>query len=783
MNTHALEKWPNHLSKPNDHLRRYRKMRHWTQANLADELYQLCEADERERGIINANMIGAWERGRHQPSLFWQKKLCQIFGTTPDELGFLDIPPRFSLNERGLSASALQNRPFIFTSHYAVDASSYHALALCLQQKQAQLFDALASGSPHLRVKDIIGNDRLFISLPWRDAQRSVSSSQLVDHLLVALEKGEQVLLLGDAGQGKTTVLKQVFAQLVDRFLSGSSKETLFPLYIPLREISSFTGNIPELLWTYIGEDFPLPFENFAALVRHHQVAFLLDGFDEIPGEVTQRLINERAASKLFGYPSILTCRKGFFDFYLSMSPIQENYVHKIELQALALTDSVMDYITAFCQHKQRFGIQQEIASPENILATLHMNQGLQDLARRPLLLLMILEIFTNPKDIGKESWSATKLYTKYTELWLKHEAAKPDSLLKWNEKAALLQEVVWSTYEHSPASSTFTQQTLSSVLQRVVSHHTPLSEAQLLDDLCFRTLLVVSEGENYTFLHKSFQEYYVARYIFDCMRSSARESGTIDAIERVFQSSLPFDVAVFLKEMLAATDISPHEKELVTSNLITVYQNNREDQLLPTTIRQQASHYLTRLGTPRAIAFLEQVCEEEQNKWVQRGIMVGLALYCGKADMLERYITILRKDPEMAAINLGYHLIYYGDQAHNADYHDSAVSHCERTVIALFRHLRDERYKNGWALDILTLTTLLELTSMSILSEQPWQLSFLSEFLNREHLEQCDIFQQEKARLKKLLEGDTTWNEMMISLNTSMKWDTSSNSNVQVGK
>ena len=45
------------------------------------------------------------------------------------------------------------------------------------------------------------------------------------------------------------------------------------------------------------------------------------------------------------------------------------------------------------------------------------------------------------------------------------------------------------------------------------------MSSAQLLDDLCFRTLLSASEGASYAFIHKSFQEYFIARYVFECMR------------------------------------------------------------------------------------------------------------------------------------------------------------------------------------------------------------------------------------------------------------------------
>lgn len=756
MDAHAIGKTPGYHFKPNDYLRHYRRMRHWTQTNLADELYQLCELEECERGIINANMIGGWERGEHQPSLFWQRKLCEIFGTTPDELGFLEATSQVSSTH---PAPLLLPRQSSSMPHAELEATAYSALVLYLQQQQVRILDAFAPGSAHLRVRDIVGDNGLFIAPPWESTQGTIYSPNLIEHLIDSLGKGQRTLLLGDAGQGKTTVLKQVFASMADQFLKASAQNAPLPLYIPLRELSAFRGNAFELLWTYIGEDFPLPCEEFIALARQQRIVFLFDGFDEIQGEITQQIINERAASKLFACNSVLSCRKSFFDSYLSMSPLLEYYAHKVELQPLTLSSSVMHYITAFCRQKQGYSEKAATSSPEKIIATIQMNQELQDLARRPLLLLMILEIFTNPKEMEKQKWSVTKLYRTYTEQWLKNEASKPDSVLKWNEKTALLQEVAWSTYEHSSYISTFSGSDLARIVKQAASRYPSFSEAQLLNDLCFRTLLVASEGEHYEFLHKSIQEYYVARYVFDCMRYREQHNFTLEAIEQVLQENLPFDVAVFLKEMLRAKDISFYERDLVTLNLLNVFQRNRANVPRSISIRQHASYYLTSLGTAQAMAFLEQALEEEPNKWVQRGIMVGLTLYCGRTDMLERYITIIREDREAAAINLGFHLIYYGDQTQNTDYYVQTTERCDKTVAAIFRHLQDEGYKNGWTLDLFTLCSLLEQRDVSILDTDHSWLPILKEFISQEHRDQCDMFHEEKERLKQILEGVITWN------------------------
>jgi transcriptional regulator with XRE-family HTH domain len=738
--------------KVNTRLKYHRQMRHLTQAQLAEELYALCSRKERDRGIINAGMIGGWERGEHAPSAFWQKKLCALFETTPDELGLVEVTSP-------LAHVAVQQHEPTRLPHPLLDTTSYPILANYLQQQRRLLADALAPGSHSLRVGDIVDDSRLFIPLPWISTQGTEASQDLVEYLIEALLRGQRLLMLGDAGQGKTTVLKQIFVRLVDRFLEAPTPDHQLPIYLPLREFTSFTGNALDLLWTQLGEDFPLTYEQFTTLVRNKRILFLFDGFDEIRGEITQRSINDRAICKVFTYPSLLSCRKGFFEFYLSMSTLIECYPYQIELQPLTLTGPVIDYITAFCQQKQ--GGRQRLSSPQKIVETIQMNQVLLDLAQRPLLLLMILEVFTDPKEMDEGQWSITKLYQKYTKGWLRREAAKPDSVLKWNEKATLLQEVAWFSYmERSASSSAYymrqhiamTHAELWAFAQSIAFRFPGVTDHQLFDDLCFRTLLGISEGETYAFLHKSLQEYYVARYVFECMHGR-----DLEAIERVLQTSLPFDVALFLKDILKES--GSYEKSLVTGNLINVYQRHRTDDQRSITIRQQASHYLTSLGIEPAIRFLEQICGEEPNKWVQRGIMVGLALYSSRAPMLENYIRIIREDQEAAAINLSYHLIYYSDQEQRVDAALQRVDQCDNTVKALFRHLREDRYKNGWSLDILTLSTLLERRGMSILQAQTWQIPFLKNFLRKDHSELGDIFQQEKDRLQRLLEGEQSWN------------------------
>ena len=80
--------------KPNNLLRYQRLLRGWSLKQVVDQLCQLCVEDEDIPGIT-ADMVGKWERGERRPSRYYQGKLCLLYNTTADQLGFIeaqDIP-------------------------------------------------------------------------------------------------------------------------------------------------------------------------------------------------------------------------------------------------------------------------------------------------------------------------------------------------------------------------------------------------------------------------------------------------------------------------------------------------------------------------------------------------------------------------------------------------------------------------------------------------------------------------------------------------------------------
>ena len=92
----------------NDELRYQRLLRGWSLQRVVEQIRALDrEKDVPEPGV-NAAMVGEWERGVKKPSPFYREKLCQIYDTTADELGFVEglKTSRRSFFKLGIGVSA-----------------------------------------------------------------------------------------------------------------------------------------------------------------------------------------------------------------------------------------------------------------------------------------------------------------------------------------------------------------------------------------------------------------------------------------------------------------------------------------------------------------------------------------------------------------------------------------------------------------------------------------------------------------------------------------------------
>lgn len=87
-----------HPTKPNTLLRQQRQLRGWSLQYVADQLCKLGETEDRIPGVT-ADMVGKWERGEKKPSPFYREKLCVLYSTTADKLGFIEASNKVANHE------------------------------------------------------------------------------------------------------------------------------------------------------------------------------------------------------------------------------------------------------------------------------------------------------------------------------------------------------------------------------------------------------------------------------------------------------------------------------------------------------------------------------------------------------------------------------------------------------------------------------------------------------------------------------------------------------------
>ena len=109
--------------------------------------------------------------------------------------------------------------------------------------------------------------------------------------------------------------------------------------------------------------------------------------------------------------------------------------------------------------------------------------------------------------------------YEQFIDLWLKREESiKYPHVLSYDEKIQLLERIAWCFFEENHSNtknSGFTKDKLRILIgENVPNNHIEI----IMDEILNRTFLVQKRAfnrMNISFQHKSFQEYFVASYIF----------------------------------------------------------------------------------------------------------------------------------------------------------------------------------------------------------------------------------------------------------------------------
>lgn len=317
------------------------------------------------------------------------------------------------------------------------------------------------------------------------------------------LNIGHKIIITGTGGIGKSMLMKHFFLNAI--------KETSYiPVLVELRGLNEYAAEdisietyIYNVLTTF---GFKLEEEYYRYSLETGCYLILFDGYDEVKNSNSQKVTHEiiNFSNKYAENHIILSSRP--LDEFIGWSDFQEySTVALNKTQALSLI-SKLDYDKEL---KEKFYKQLD----EELF------EKYESFASNPLLLTIMLMTFEERVSIPD---SKTDFYEQaFSTLFHKHDAMKKGKY-KREKISGLGYEDFKKVFSYFCFRSFFKNQyefTEKSALENIakakekVYSFGDFSESDYLEDMTKAVCMLVHEGLNYRFSHRSFQEYFAAVY------------------------------------------------------------------------------------------------------------------------------------------------------------------------------------------------------------------------------------------------------------------------------
>jgi len=328
----------------------------------------------------------------------------------------------------------------------------------------------------------------------WDEESTKIESSHDLFH------ESNYVLIKGDAGSGKSTLMKYI---VYDTIKNKSS----IPILISLREVKK-ENSITRLVLKEITDNKVAQNENIAKkMMIEGSFTFLFDGYDEVLSIIKNDVLSDiEKFTKVYNNNKyVITSRHNsnigsisFFNDYVIM-PLEMN--------------EIKEFVN--------LNVKEEIA--KNIIKSLKYSVNSNVGVSLDNILILSIYILTH-QSFGSAPMIASGLYTRIIEaLFTEHDSLTKAgftreyiSRLSRYEIEKILQVFSFITYFQEQFEFNFSQINSWFDTIKESSNIMEFVNIDLIDDLVEAlSLWLVDEGE-YTFIHRSIQEYYCALYISD---------------------------------------------------------------------------------------------------------------------------------------------------------------------------------------------------------------------------------------------------------------------------
>jgi len=437
------------------------------------------------------------------------------------------------------------------------------------------------------------------------------SVSMTANDVAALVRDGARVLVLGPPGAGKTVMLYGAARSLLEMGVAFEIVDLRAPL----------DGVSPK------------------GMIR------LVDGIDEVIGggmraeDVAARLQDMAAGSSGI----LATCRQADYDRRLSAVIPMNTFSAVVTIQPWQSKGEFADFI-------ERLAADGFVRGNE-IVDRVAANSRLVSLVERPLLARML----TYLAEDGPLPESPTKLYSRY----LAKLAAATDETLGRIGCPPTASIVIW----RNASSYVFRTQGHRNELIQLDSLIGHLRTEGVGPDCSYRALQAIMDVGDIKgrllvaeYVHYSFFEFLVAEDIAIQLRD-AYDRDDPAAVAVALSRDLPAEIRRHLTALLRESNADLRDWP---TWLAGAYEISDSDDGLRRTYRNLIAYIMCRLDVP-ATAVLVELLNQETDKFLENSLLWALTRG-NDVDSLVRYVAQLRADPELASLNRGYLLYYFGD-------------------------------------------------------------------------------------------------------------------------
>ncbi len=314
------------------------------------------------------------------------------------------------------------------------------------------------------------------------------------------LNKYNFITLIGSAGSGKSMLMKHIF-------LSTVNQSYRIPIIIELRNLTDYQGKIYDYVTGILTKN---ELANSGKLVhrilKEGNFIFLLDGYDEIYSSAKDRITLdiEEFVDTYNKNKFVVTSRPG--SNAESLQRFDNFYVQSLN------NKQIESFI------KLQFNNYEDLESVDTILSIVKKpeNKDYKEYLSNPLLLSMFIFTFNTYPELPKYK---SKFYSNvFDTLCTKHDAFTKKGFWLHERKSGLKNDdfeniLKWFSYvtifkgKYS-FDEEFLKERLKEILEKVKLN---VDLENLIYDLTVSISIMIQDGTDYTFPHKSLQEYFTA--------------------------------------------------------------------------------------------------------------------------------------------------------------------------------------------------------------------------------------------------------------------------------